>query len=224
MAKLEVIATNKDDILKIDFSKANRIELVEDLEKGGLTPNLDLIKFAKKNSTLPIRVMIRPHDKSFNYDKEDIEQMKRDIDNVKNIGCEGVVFGVLNEDNEINLEAMQELVKITKPMKITFHRAIDDIPTAKLEETLLQLENLNIDTILTSLGHIEEEKNKRFNILKNSKIEVMYGSGVSIKNIEKIKEKFPLEFYHIGTSARKNNSLEEEIVVEKIDKIVERIL
>ncbi|MBF0715860.1 copper homeostasis protein CutC [Gemelliphila palaticanis] len=223
MAKLEVIATNKDDILKIDFSKASRIELVEELEKGGLTPNLDLIKFAKENSDLPIRIMIRPHDKSFNYDNEDIEQMKRDIDNVKNIGCEGVVFGVLNEDNELNFEAMQQLVKIAKPMKITFHRAIDDIPTNKLEETLLKLESLKIDTILTSLGHIEEEKDKRFNILKNSQIEVMYGSGVSVKNIDIIKEKFPLEFYHVGSSARKNNCLKEDIVVEKIDDIVDKI-
>jgi len=42
--------------------------------------------------------MIRPRGGDFTYSKEEIEIMKQDINICKQIGVDGVVFGVLKEN------------------------------------------------------------------------------------------------------------------------------
>lgn len=48
--------------------------------------------------------MIRPRLGRFVYDDDEIRTMKQDIAEFKNIGIEGVVFGVLTSDGKVNIE------------------------------------------------------------------------------------------------------------------------
>lgn len=69
--------------------------------------------------------MIRPHSISFSYSEEDLEVMLQDIDYCKTVGVNGVVFGVLDSNNQIDLGAVKKLVDRADGLNITFHKAFD---------------------------------------------------------------------------------------------------
>ncbi|HAD79774.1 MAG TPA: copper homeostasis protein CutC, partial [Flavobacteriaceae bacterium] len=73
--------------------------------------------------------------------------MKSEIIMIKNFRIDGFVFGILNEDNEIDFERNQELVELSKPFPCTFHRAFDR--TSDAEDSLQTVINLGFKTILT---------------------------------------------------------------------------
>jgi len=70
--------------------------------------------------------MIRPRGGDFTYSKEEIEIMKQDINICKQIGVDGVVFGVLKE-NKIDYELTKELASLASPLKVTVHMAFDEV-------------------------------------------------------------------------------------------------
>ena len=111
--------------------------------------------------------------------------MQEDILYCKSIGINGVVLGVLNEQNEIDKEQNKQLVKLAKPMQTTFHRAFDCLknPIQGLEQII----DLGFDRILTSglestaiegkilLRKLIEQAQNRITILP--------GSGLNSQNV-----------------------------------------
>ena len=81
----EVCVDNIKDAMRAVDLGANRIEYCSKLNEEGLTPNVEDVKYLLKNINIPIRIMIRPHSKSFNYSETDISLMLRDISTFKKI-------------------------------------------------------------------------------------------------------------------------------------------
>ncbi len=127
---------------------ADRIELCENMMEGGCTPSAGTIKFARKELQIPIMVMIRPRGADFLYSHDEFQIMKNDICAARDLGADGVVFGILNPDGSIDLKRMGELVEMARPMQVTCHRAFD--MTADPFKALDDLRDLGIDRILTS--------------------------------------------------------------------------
>ena len=69
--------------------------------------------------------LIRPRIGGFNYSDLEFDQMKENIFFCKNEGIDGVVFGILNGNNEIDAKRNKILLDLAQPMKTTFHRAFD---------------------------------------------------------------------------------------------------
>ena len=69
--------------------------------------------------------MLRPHSNSFVYNNNDIKKIIKTINFCKKNKIEGVVFGCLNLENEIDFSTLRLISKITKPLKLIFHKAID---------------------------------------------------------------------------------------------------
>ncbi len=130
---------------------ANRIELCSDLANDGLTPSFELMKRAITELKIPVMTMARPRAGNFVHTKEEVEQMKKDIDAAKKAGAAGVVFGLLTPDNKIDIENTRILAEYAKPLPVTFHKAIDELenPVDGVKE-LLKIDN--IKRILTSGG------------------------------------------------------------------------
>ncbi|MCB0444027.1 MAG: copper homeostasis protein CutC, partial [Flavobacterium sp.] len=55
----------------------------------------------------------------------ELEQMKSEIETIKKLGVNGFVFGILKDDNTINIKQNKVLVELAKPFPCTFHRAFD---------------------------------------------------------------------------------------------------
>ena len=127
---------------------ADRVELCENLHDGGTTPSAGSIAFARKNLQIGLLVMIRPRGGDFLYSADEFQIMKEDIRVSKNLGADGVVFGILLPDGTIDKERMKILIDLARPMGITCHRAFD--MTANPYQAMEDLMSLGIDRILTS--------------------------------------------------------------------------
>ena len=83
---------------------ADRIELCNNLELDGLTPDVNVIKNTLISVNIPIKVMIRPRAGNFIYHYEDVKKMERDIDFCKDMNISEVVIGALTNSANIDIK------------------------------------------------------------------------------------------------------------------------
>lgn len=124
---LEVIATSLKDIENINQPQADQIELCANMEFGGYTPNYDLIAQACSLAKAPVMVMVRHNNDSFEVDDITFQQFKKDIAFIKTTNAAGIVCGILKKNNNVDINKMQTIIKLAKPLRITFHRAFDNV-------------------------------------------------------------------------------------------------
>lgn len=182
---LEICASNYQSAINAQNAGAHRIELCSELAVGGITPSFGLIKQVLKNLKIPVFVLIRPRSGNFTYSDADFEIMKQDILICKELGCQGIVSGILNLDNTVDDERTKELIALSKPMTFTFHRAFDWTPNPF--EALHTLMELKVDRILTS-GQSTSAKNGILilNQLKQTaegKLIILPGAGINSNTI-----------------------------------------
>lgn len=145
---LEACVDSVDSALAAQEGGAGRIELCDDLLEGGTTPSAGMIAACKERLEIPVFVMIRPRGGDFLYSDSELDVMKRDVTIARDLGADGVVFGLLLSDGSVDTERTAELVQAAGPMAVTFHRAFDVSRDAA--EALEALIELGIDRVLTS--------------------------------------------------------------------------
>ena len=182
---IEVCAESYEYAVKAEKAGADRIELCKDLHLDGLTPDYECAKRTIDTLNIPVFILIRPREGDFIYSDEEFESMKQDIVKFKEMDCKGIISGVLNDDNSIDIKRTKELVELSRPLEFTFHRAFDIIinPLKEIEKLI----EIGVDRVLTS-----GQKNKAIegldlllelkNISKN-RIIIMPGGGIKKNNI-----------------------------------------
>jgi len=125
------------------------------------------------------------------YNEEQLEIMLHDIEICKNLGVDGVVFGVLNEKSEIDVDKMKKLISAASPLKVTFHMAFDQV-SGDHQKALETLISLGVTRVLTK-GFAKNALEGKENLRKlvewaNGRIAVMAGGGVTDKNYKEISE------------------------------------
>ncbi|WP_422930906.1 copper homeostasis protein CutC [Singulisphaera sp. PoT] len=127
---------------------ADRVELCEYLEVGGVTPSAGAIQLACERLAIPVQVLIRPRPGDFVYSLIEMDVMARDIAIAKSLGAAAVVLGVLDSRGAIDVDRTAKLVELARPMSVTFHKAFDECkdPKAALES----LCQIGVDRVLTS--------------------------------------------------------------------------
>ena len=183
---IEVCAESYEYALKAEKAGADRIELCKDLHLDGLTPDYESAKRTINSLNIPVFILIRPREGDFIYSNEEFELMKRDIIKFKEMGCKGVVSGILNDDNSIDIKRTKELIELSKPLEFTFHRAFD-IVINPLKE-IKKLIEIGVDRVLTS-GQKEKAIDglvllEQLNNISNNRIVIMPGSGISKNNLK----------------------------------------
>ncbi|WP_368487199.1 copper homeostasis protein CutC [Spiroplasma sp. DGKH1] len=214
---LEVIATSVDDVKVINQAQnVSRIELCAALEHGGYTPNYDVIKESCAISKIPIRVITRHQDADFYYHPEEFEQIKKDIEYIKTTQADGIVVGIITPNQEVDLPHMQELVALANPLKVTFHRAFDEI--IDKQKAIQELHQLNIRTVLTQGGLTKIIDNLAvFDQLRGYGVEIQAGSGVNLDNYQTISKH--CDAIHIGSAVRVDQSWAKKIDLNKLLQI-----
>ena len=171
-------------------SMADRIELCQDAELGGTTPDFYEFLHLKRNYKTPIYVMIRPKGGSFFYSESEFSAMKSSIITFREAGADGFVFGILDAHEEIDEQKNAELITLAGNIPCTFHRAFDR--TADLETSIKILIKLGFKSVLTSGGKSTAMEGKE--MLKNliakyaDQIEILIGGGVRSENIGGLKK------------------------------------
>ena len=217
---IEVCAESYEYAVNAEKAGADRIELCKDLHLDGLTPTYEAAKKTINKLNIPVFILIRPREGDFNYSNEEYELMKADIVKFKEMGCKGIVSGVLNKDKTIDLKRTKELVELSRPLEFTFHRAFDIVsdPFKEIENLI----DIGVDRVLTS-GQEETaaegiELIKKLNQSAKGRIKIMPGSGIKLSNVNLF-----IDMKDIHGSFSNNKLTTEKKKVQEIRKFLKKI-
>ena len=147
---------------------------------------------------IKINVLVRPRGSDFVYNDDEMDIIKRDVMKCKELGMDGVVIGFLTPVGEIDVEKTTEIIKLARPMSVTFHRAFDMCkdPYNALEELI----EVGVDRILTSgqKNIAPEGIHLIADFVKKAgdRIIIMPGAGLEVENIAEFHAKVGAKEYH----------------------------
>ena len=221
MKKIEIACFNLDSAIIAQNTGADRVELCADMLVGGTTPTIEIIKQAREHLNIDLYIMIRPRGGNFVYSDSEFEQMKSEIEAIKKLGVNGFVFGILKDDNTINIEQNLELVELAKSFPCTFHRAFDEI--LDYEKALENVISCGFSTLLTSgtFPNVMEGKEvlKQLVIQANNRIEIMPGGGLRSTNISALDEMVNANWYHSSAITDGSEIASSEEIVQLKNKL-----
>lgn len=189
---IEVCIGNITDALTASRYQIDRIELNSALELGGLSPSLETIRTLKEKTEVPLCCMCRPRGGDFCYDELEYETMLKDARNMLETGADGIVFGFLTKDKEIDIgrtKTMSELIHSYRKEAI-FHKAFDELED--LDKGAQILIGCQIDRILTSGKCVYPEilegcrRIAELNQKYRGTIQFLPGGGVRIENVQDV--------------------------------------
>ena len=188
MYRFEICANSVASCIAAQEGGADRVELCAGIPEGGTTPSFGMIRTAREAIDIALNVIIRPRGGDFLYSKDELKEMLYDIQAARQLGADGLVFGCLTPEGEVDMEAMRPLMEAAGDTPVTFHRAFDHTsdPFKALEDII----SLGCSRILTSgcrptalegaplLAQLVEKAGDR--------IIIMPGCGVRENNIAEI--------------------------------------
>jgi copper homeostasis protein len=177
---------------------ADRIELCANLAEGGTTPSYGTIKQCREAFAVALYPIIRPRGGDFLYTADEFDSMLQDVKLCKQLGCDGIVIGLLHADGTIDTTRTAKLIEAAYPLGVTFHRAFDRCKDAF--EAMEQLISIGCERILTSGQRpsvvdgvdLVAELNKK----ADDRMIIMPGSGVRKENIKMLAEKTGCKEFH----------------------------
>lgn len=170
---------------------ADRIELCAALCEGGTTASMGMIRLCREKFETDLFPIIRPRGGDFLYTAEEFDVMVQDVILCRELGCNGIVTGLLQSDGSIDIRRTTLLIEKAFPMEVTFHRAFDR--SRDPFEAMEQLISIGCQRILTS-GQSPEASQGLDLIAElvrqaDERIIIMPGSGVRKDNINEIRQK-----------------------------------
>jgi len=182
-----------------EYYNADRVEICSRLDLDGLTPDRPTIEETINSLSIPVKVMIRPKSDNFIYSDLETNRMESDIEFCKGIGVGEVVFGMLNEENHIDIDLTHRLAKRASPMNITFHKAIDHTG-----DIMLALKRLckvkQITSILTSGGKdfAIDGQDMIKEIIHNfsTRFNIIVAGGITNHNLDLVHSSIGAKEYH----------------------------
>jgi copper homeostasis protein len=148
---IEACVNSVESAVEAQKGGALRVELCDNMYEGGTTPSSGAILTARKLLEIDLFTMIRPRGGDFCYSDTEYEIMKHDVSIAKELGVDGIVFGILSPDGSVDMERCHRIVKMAGSLNVTFHRAFD--MTADPFRALEDLIQLGVHRILTSGQH-----------------------------------------------------------------------
>lgn len=205
---LEVAVASLSDAFAAESNGADRLELNAAVSLGGLTPSAGLLLEVKRRVALPVMVMIRPRSGGFCYSDEDFNVMGRDVDLALSQGADGLVFGILAPDGQIDGPRCKLLIdRIGGRVPAIFHRAFDLTPDPFL--ALEQLIELGFRRVMTS-GQEESAYNGAWRISSlideaEERIEVLPAGGINRFNIADVVSRSGCDQVHCGLRGKQRD-------------------
>ena len=202
---------------------ADRIELCENLSVGGVTPGAKLMREAREQIGVPIFAMIRPRGGDFVYSAAEFEEMKRQIGLARAAGMDGVVFGILTRDRQVDVARNSVLVKLAAPLPVTFHRAFDEL--VDLVQGLEDVIAAGAMRVLSSGGAATAAEGCRelAALVKQAgeRITILAGGGIRPGNLRRIVRDTSAHEYHSGLSHARRKREEFEVGVRELARVLE---
>lgn len=205
--KFEICANSAESCIAAENGGADRVELCASIPEGGTTPSYGEIVMARRMIGIKLHVIIRPRGGDFIYSPLELSTMVEDIRMARMTGADGLVFGCLTKEGDVDMAAMSRLMAAADGLPVTFHRAFDRCrnPFRVLE----QLAGMGVKRILTSgqqpTAPEGAEMLARLNEATKGKITILAGCGVNESNIRRLAEETGIKEFHFSARERRNS-------------------
>lgn len=207
--KLEVVVTDASEALEAQNAGASRVELVARLDLGGLTPDYKTIEAVTRAVTIPVHVMIRPHDDGFFYDREQRRQIIESAAAMRDLGATCIVFGALDERNHVAVDLVQEVLGASG-LPLTFHRAFDETPSLSISYvTLAGIDG--VQRILTTGGAPTawDGREQLRELCSGNTVPAILGAGaIEAANLPALIQFTGLREVHVARGARTDGKID----------------
>ncbi|MGA9957213.1 MAG: copper homeostasis protein CutC [Acidobacteriaceae bacterium] len=201
---LEICVDSVESAIASQAGGAQRVELCSDLNEGGIAPSNGLIQAVRKHVAIDVFVMVRPRGGDSFYTSYEFDVMKADVVRMKELGADGIVVGMLDQDGHVDVERTRQLVQLAAPMQVTFHRAFD--MSADLGQSLERVIETGAHRILTSGGvqTISQGAERVTQLIDaaNGRIRILVGGGIRQENIRKIAQRTKATEFHCSLRIR----------------------
>ena len=213
---LEIGVTTLNDARRAAEGGAQTLEIFENLALGGLTPPLETVKAIREAVSLPLRVMIRLYAESFVYTPAEAETMLKQIETVKSVGVDGIVFGALTQDGFLDIPLIQTISQAAAPLPVTVHRALD---VSREPDAALERLHGMVSRILTSgpaaTAWEGRETLRRWVQTHSTYFRFASSGGITLEQLPELVRVTNANEFHIGGAARTNGV----VVVEKVRRL-----
>jgi len=145
---LEVCVESLEGVRIAIDAGADRIELSERLDVGGVTPSLDLLRVAI--GSVPVIALIRSRPGDFCFDEFEQRQMLDEIQAALDVGCAGVAVGASHRGDALNWGFFEAVATRFSGVELVVHRVFDRVPDPMW--AIPRLIELGYRRILTSGG------------------------------------------------------------------------
>jgi copper homeostasis protein len=185
---VEICCENLADAVAAEAARADRLELAQALELGGLTPSPGLALIVGARVVIPFVAMVRPRGGDFVYQDAELGVMERDAGLLLEAGASGIVIGCLTKDGRIDERACERLIGVVGDAEVVFHRAFDALKDPM--GALAILIDMGVTRVLTSGGAgtaIEGADRIRALIERaDGRIGILPGGGIREENVEQL--------------------------------------
>lgn len=222
---LEVIASTVLDAIEAQRGGADRLEIVRDLQRGGLTPPLELVRDILDAVTLPVRVILREFESYKVVDEVEKGKLCAAAGSLSELNVDGVVLGFLR-NGEIDVQLTERVLSCVPNLNATFHHAFEEAEDPlKAIRVLKRLKQ--VDRILTSGGTGEWpekiESLSRYQEEVGPEIEILAGGGIDQQSLRMICNATSIREFHVGRAAREPATAAGVVRSERVRALVEAL-
>lgn len=200
---LEVCIDSVASAIAAQEGGAQRVELCADLASGGTTPSAGMIRSVREAISIALHVMVRPRPGDFCYSEIEYHIMLQDIKVARELGADGVVFGILTPHGSVDIERVRTLVQNARPLAVTFHRAVDHC--SDLTGAIKILKEVGVDRVLTSGGkpNVSDgiESLRAMVQAAGPSLQIMAGGGLTVENARNVVMKTGVKEIHALSGA-----------------------
>jgi copper homeostasis protein len=219
--QLEICAYSFASCIEAQCGGATRVELCAGMHEDGTTPSYGTIVAARKQLEILLHVIIRPRGGNFVYNEQELQIMCDDIRMAKHCKVDGIVFGCLTQEGDVDIVACRRLMTEAAPLSVTFHRAFDACrnPQKSLEDII----ELGCQRLLTS-GQCDKAQDgipliRQLVRQAENRIVIMPGSGITPDNIAEIARETNAREFHTSAQVIRGEGSNAAVVAQCLQQI-----
>lgn len=222
---LEVIACSVADAVEAERGGAGRLEVVRELEAGGLTPPADLVREILASVKLPVRVMLRESEGYTVTGAGEVARLCAAARCMAGLPVDGLVLG-FSRGGEVDADLTARVLSCAPTLKATFHHAFEESldPFREID----RLKGLGqVDRILTAGGGggwpQRIARLESYELAARPEITILAGGALDAGVIKLIREATPVREFHVGRAVRIPQSARGAVCASRVRELLRQL-